>query len=60
MRVGEGRVISFGCVGCFKAFRYFPHPYCYENVCFNNVPVVYKPSEMGKELKSKDELNKKQ
>ena len=55
MRVGEGRVISFGCVGCLIAFRYFPHPYCYEDVCFNNIPVVYKPSGMGQELKRKDD-----
>lgn len=58
MRLGEGRVISFGCVGCFKAFHYFPHPYCYEDVCFNNIPIVYKPSEIGQKLKNKDELNK--
>ncbi len=60
MRVGEGRIISFSCVRCFKAFHYFPYHYCYEDVCFNNIPIVYKLSEMGKELKSKDKLNNKQ
>jgi hypothetical protein len=59
MRVGEGRVISCSCTGCLSEFKYYPHPYCYEDVCIRNVPIVYKPSGMGQELKRKDELNNK-
>ena len=57
MRVGEGRVISMKCCSCIKAYLYYPHPYCYEDSCGNNNPIVYKPSGLGQELKKKDEPN---
>ena len=55
MRVGEGRLIGGKCVRCIWQFHYYPHPYCYNDECPNNNPIVYKPCPMGQELKSKDE-----
>jgi hypothetical protein len=59
MRTGEGRIIGMKCIGCLKAFHYYPHTYCYEIICMHNNPIVYKPSGIGEELKKKDARREK-